>query len=356
MTIRHLAIGLVAAILVALFVKLLSAFARGLGLVDTPDHRKRHTGTIPLVGGLAMCLAYTLAMIAFAPATAAQYSALLLGGYVVMLTGLMDDLRDVSVPLRFGLQIVALVLICVTSGFGIQSLGDLVGSGPILLGIATIPFTIFAVVGILNAMNMSDGLDGLTGGLTLAALACFGTAIYARGDAAVLGMVVMLAGCVAGFLCFNLRGPWRRRASVFMGDSGSMFLGFVLAWLAVHLSQGPQASIHPITAVWILGLPIMDAVYVMIRRPLRGVSPFTSGRDHLHYLLVDSGLSVSATVWLLISVSALMGTVGLAADFLGWSEAAMFSAFLLLSGCYYAAVSALERRVLASVDGAAERV
>jgi UDP-GlcNAc:undecaprenyl-phosphate/decaprenyl-phosphate GlcNAc-1-phosphate transferase len=271
---------------------------------------------------------------------AEAHGAFMIALAVILVTGLLDDLFELPVVLRFGLQIAAVLIVGLTGGTQLSSLGDLFGSGPVNLEAMAIPFTAFAVVGIINALNMSDGLDGYAGGLALVAAVLLAVA---GADGGMLAVPVVAAGALGGFLAFNFRHPLRHRASVFMGDCGSMFLGFTLAWLAVSMSQPPQPSILPITAVWILGLPILDTVYVMLRRMAQGRSPFESGRDHFHYLLVDAGMRPGMAVCLLLGVSSLIGAMGVLGQFRGLGEATLCYGFLLLAGAYVIVQIALER-------------
>jgi UDP-GlcNAc:undecaprenyl-phosphate GlcNAc-1-phosphate transferase len=182
-------------------------------------------------------------------------------------------------------------------------LGDLFGLGEVELGGWAVPFTLFGAVGVINAFNMLDGLDGLAGGVALVAvgwlivLCLTAPTLLQQGD---ISALLALVAAVAGFLAFNLRHPWQARARVFMGDAGSTMLGFVLSWFMVHLSQGDRAAMAPMTAVWILALPLMDTIAVMFRRIRAGRSPFAADRQHLHHLLLGYGLSEGqVTIWLL---------------------------------------------------------
>ncbi len=162
---------------------------------------------------------------------------------------------------------------------------------------------------------MLDGADGLAGGVSLVALGLFGSVALIPGLVLDAMLIFTLAGAVFGFLLFNMRTPWRKQASIFMGDAGSMMLGFALVWFAVDLSQ----IITPVAVVWIFAIPLMDTVSCMLRRILKGRSPFAADREHLHRVFMRAGLSVSGAVWLIILLSFLMGLVGLA----GWYYAVL---------------------------------
>jgi len=293
---------------------LLRKYARGFGLVDTPSPRKTHLGEIPVIGGLAIGIAFLLTSLT-------QYSvepnllALIVCCLVILLTGLLDDMEEFSARGKFVGQVIAAVLMTSWANLYLTDLGNLWGTGEVVLRNWEIPFTLFCVIGLINSMNMIDGLGGLAGGIAAIAGVWLGVAAhieYPFKDPAAL--LFILAAAVAGFLVFNLRHRWRQHASVFLGDSGSMFLGFVLVWFTVDITQGAPSDFYPISAVWVLGVPIIDTVYLMVRRIILGQNPFAPDRRHVHHTLIFMGLSETQTLWLLLGKSALFGAIG----FFGW--------------------------------------
>jgi UDP-GlcNAc:undecaprenyl-phosphate GlcNAc-1-phosphate transferase len=317
-------------------IALLSRPARSWGWVDRPTGRKHHPTPVPLVGGVAMCVAYGLSLLAL-PARPDACGALLIAMVLLTLIGLYDDLRATRPALRFVFQGGAVLVMALGGGVTLDHLGNLFGLGDVTLPEgAALLFTLFCVVGVINAFNMSDGLDGLAGGLALIAAGWLivllrNAPLSHAGDHDALLALVMV---IAGFLCFNLRHPWRSRASVFMGDAGSTLLGFVLAWFLVHLSQDREAAMTPMTAVWLLALPLMDTISVMIRRIRVGHNPLVADRRHLHHLLLSGGLSDGQATALLLIAALLTGGVGVAAHELGVPEYLQFYAFLALFGLY----------------------
>lgn len=196
------------------------------------------------------------------------------------------------------------------------------------------------MVGIINAFNMADGTDGLAGGLSLVAALWLTVVALLSGGYSETGMLLLLlTAVIMGFLCFNMRNPWRRRAVVFMGDAGSTMLGFLLAWFAIELSQGAQPAISPIAAVWILGLPLLDTVCIMLRRILKGRSPLAADREHLHHILLLAGYFDARTVAILLMISAGLGAVGVTGSLMAVPEVVMFYAFVGLFGLYFFAMS-----------------
>lgn len=315
-------------------IRLLRRPAAHLGLTDQPSHRKHHQGTVPLIGGIAMMAIFCLSLLGAAPLDHARLG-LILALVVLTTVGAVDDARDLSTRSRFIAQMIACGLMMVVGDTLLINLGNLMGTGDIFLGPLGIPFTVFCVVGTINALNMLDGMDGLAGGVTLVATGWLAVVVGLSGSTAALSLLVLLAAVILGFLCFNLRHPWRARASVFMGDAGSMGLGFIMAWLLISLSQGDQSALSPITAVWILGLPLMDTVSIMIRRALRGVSPFTADRQHLHHLLQRLGCSDGQTTILLMLAALGLGAVGVSGELLGVAEYWMHLGFWVVFLVYH---------------------
>jgi UDP-GlcNAc:undecaprenyl-phosphate GlcNAc-1-phosphate transferase len=186
---------------------------------------------------------------------------------------------------------------------------------------------------VINAMNMIDGADGLAGGISLIVLLIFFEFSHG-GNGANSTFLILLSYAIAGFMLFNMRAPWRPRAAVFLGDSGSMMLGFVLAWYAVDLAS-VRNVFTPITAVWILAVPLMDTVCLMIRRMLKGGSPFAPDREHLHHVLQRMGFSHGETVMIVWLLALLLASIGVGGWWLGVSEYVMFYGFMALFVLYF---------------------
>jgi UDP-GlcNAc:undecaprenyl-phosphate GlcNAc-1-phosphate transferase len=291
----------------------LRGWAQGIGLVDRPSGRKTHQGHVPLVGGLAIAVSFA-AISLFVQSFSVYLAALVAAVAMVVATGVADDLRPVSALPRLLCEIAAAVMMALWAGLALTDFGDLWGRGGVALGGWALPVTVFCVVGVMNAMNMIDGMDGLAGGLAAIALLWLCLAARAAGLERGAELAFMLLGAVAGFLLFNLPLPWRRRATVFLGDAGSLLLGLLLAWFSVDLSQNSIGRFYSISAVWILGVPIMDTVYVVLRRLVRGDNPFRGDRRHIHHTLLYMGLTKGQTLAFLLGVSALFGAIG----YFGW--------------------------------------
>jgi UDP-GlcNAc:undecaprenyl-phosphate GlcNAc-1-phosphate transferase len=325
----------------ALLIVLLRPLAISIGLVDVPSSRKSHSGNIPLIGGMAIFVGALIALVfhlTFFGNTASQTSQIttfFLAGFILLVIGALDDYRPLPAVVRILAQIVASLVMIYGGGVMLTDLGNLHLDGALLmLGVMAVPFTIFASIGIINAMNMCDGLDGLSGSIALIALLGFGIANTLWGNLANQYLIVVFAACVASFLMFNLRTLWRSKAWVFLGDAGSMLLGIALTWMAISLSQGPDRVITPSAALWFLMLPIYDAVSMMVRRLLRRRSPFEADREHLHHIFLLAGFSVGETVTLMSGIAVAGVVLGLSSIYLQIPDL-IVSALFVAGGCLY---------------------
>ena len=298
-----------------------------------PGPRMSHDAPVPTAGGLAMGAAFLAAYVL--TGLAASLSPLLAVAVAVTLVGgVLDDRHELRSLPKFGFQIAAAALLVLGGDALLTHLGQLMTPNPFTLGRWAMPLTVFALVGVMNAMNMADGLDGLAGALALAACINFGAAASLAGHAPEFAVLCITTGAAVGFLYFNARSPWRARAAVFMGDTGSLLLGLLLGWFAVRLAMTERPALAPITAVWILALPIGDTVTLLVRRALRARSPFHADRRHLHHILLALGLSSGETVAALAVLSFTLGAAGLAAENLQVPEYAMFYAYMTVLVAY----------------------
>lgn len=291
---------------------ILARAAVALRLVDHPGGRKAHARPVPLVGGLAIFLALLGAAVAVGIASSAGYFLFALS--IVIAVGLWDDVAEIRPRVKFVIQIIASCLMIWGAGVQLNSVGDLLGWRSIGLWIFAIPLTIFAIVGVVNALNMMDGLDGLGGSIAFIAFAWYALVAVNSGLEVQLKTALMFCGAIAGFLLFNLRFPWQPHARVFLGDAGSLMIGFALGWFAIDLTQGSGRTFPPIAALWVLLLPLADCVSLMTRRVGAGRSPFVADRHHIHHYLLACGFTHGQTLGILVGLSALFGAVG----FFGW--------------------------------------
>ena len=303
----------------------LARAAGALNLMDHPGGRKGHARPVPLVGGLAIFVALLSAAALAGIATSAGYFLFALS--IVIAVGMWDDVTDISPRLKFAIQIIASLLMIFGAGVELTSVGDLLGWRPIGLWIFAVPLTVFAVVGVVNSLNMMDGMDGLGGSIALIAFTWYAAAAGLSGLDVQFRVALIFCGAIGGFLLFNLRFPWQPQARVFLGDAGSLMIGFALGWFAIDLTQGAGRTMPAIAALWVLLLPLADCVSLMTRRLRARKSPFVADSRHLHPYLMARGFTHGQTLATLVALSVLFGAVG----FFGWQmqlpEAALFWPF-----------------------------
>ena len=287
-------------ILSLLFVKLLIKYAPRLGLQDIPNARSAHKNIVPKSAGLGFVGAVFVGQLLFNFDHFFHYIFLYLAILLVMLIGLYDDKNDVKPKIKF-LFIVLAALIVVFNGIHIDTLGNYFGYDLNLpLFIAGI-FTVFAIVGFTNALNLMDGLDGLAGGLSVIMLTMFFAIGLMNHDGFMVALSASFIAAILAFLVFN----WNP-AKIFMGDSGSLTLGFVIAILAVK----SLAYLSPASVLFIVGLPLIDTFIVVRRRLQRGQSPFVADKNHMHHFLYKTKLHVKFSVMMLLYIQLALSIMG----------------------------------------------
>ena len=314
-------------------VPLLRVKAATLGLVDKPGGRKHHSGDIPIIGGLAVFLS-VLASGAILRLDIAFFLPLILS-LPIVISGLVDDRQTLSPTIRIPIQVFSAGAMIYWGGIEINNIGDVTGAGNIIfLGLAAYFFTGMCTVGVINSVNMIDGVDGLSG--SLIALSLLPVILFAMlsGDSTAATLLVSLTAAIFAFLLYNCR-LFRNHASIFLGDTGSTFLGFILVWHLIKYTQGDNAVLSPISAGWILGLPLADTVVVMLRRILNKQSPLMADRNHLHHQLLDAGLSVNQTVLTMLGIQLTFITIGVLSNFFQNLEPLFFWGFVLATAAHF---------------------
>ncbi|MBN1238911.1 MAG: undecaprenyl/decaprenyl-phosphate alpha-N-acetylglucosaminyl 1-phosphate transferase [Gammaproteobacteria bacterium] len=321
-------------LITVLVLAILQPLAGKLGLTDLPTHRKSHEGEVPLVGGLAIYVGFVTTCLLLGLHNDRQVAAFIYAGGLLLAVGAVDDRVELSPVARLAAQTSAALILCF-SGTVVESFGELLIPGhELTLGALAIPFTVFATVALINAVNMSDGIDGLAGSQTLISLAGVTAVAAIAGGLHVLPPLLALGGAVVAFLAFNLRSRWRARAAVFLGDAGSNFLGLGLAWVLIRLSQNDSAYLLPAAALWFVSLQVFDTVEVVARRLMRKRSPFDADREHLHHVFLLAGFSVNETVLVMGLLATGSGLVGILAAVLQPPEGAVFFGFVLCGALF----------------------
>jgi UDP-GlcNAc:undecaprenyl-phosphate GlcNAc-1-phosphate transferase len=309
--------------------------AHRFGVLDhARSSRKIHGQPIPRLGGVAIVLAFYAPMVALllfhSTGVGGMFAAehehvigLFAGGIIIALLGLYDDLRGANAGKKFVVQF-AVAGLLYKLGFRFDTIGNPFGD-PIALGWASLPLTLFWVVGVINAMNLIDGLDGLAGGVALVAVITTFLVALQRSHGLMMLFSSALAGAISGFLFYNFNP-----ASIFMGDTGSMFLGFVLAATTLQTNQKASTAVAMLIPAIALGLPIMDTMLAIGRRALRGRPLFQADKEHIHHKLMARGLSHRQAVLVLYGFCILLGTAALILTYASSGQAAALLVVLAL--------------------------
>ncbi|MCW9057752.1 MAG: undecaprenyl/decaprenyl-phosphate alpha-N-acetylglucosaminyl 1-phosphate transferase [Gammaproteobacteria bacterium] len=271
-----------AALLSLILVPPLIRMAYRFEFIDAPDARKVHVAPIPRIGGLAMVVGTVVPLLVWLSLDM-QVLAYLLGAGVIALFGIWDDRADLNYRIKFAGQFIAAAIPVFLGGVVIRTIPF--GPAEGLPDLVAYPLTLLFVVGITNAVNLSDGLDGLAGGVALLSLIAISLLAYLGGGQELMVMALAVSGAIFGFLRYNTHP-----ASIFMGDTGSQFLGFSLGVLTIMLVQSVNTALSPVLLILILGLPILDTASVMYQRLREGRSPFSPDKNHLHHKFLSSGL------------------------------------------------------------------
>jgi len=275
-------------------IPLLMRWGPALGFTDPPGPRKLHATPVPRIGGLAMAVGILLPALLTVPLTA-PVRGTLLGLIVLLAFGLWDDRTTLGYRAKFLGQIIAVVLCMIVGGIRV---GDVsIGGVTPLHGTASAVVTFVFLLGITNAVNLTDGLDGLAGGMALLCLCAIALFAYTAGNLSITTLCLIEAGAVLGFLRFNTHP-----ARIFMGDSGSQVLGFTVGALALLATQSDDSNLSAALPLLLLGLPILDTATVMVTRTRAGRSPFLADNTHLHHRLLALGFAhreAVATLYLL---------------------------------------------------------
>ena len=281
-------------------------------LVDIPDRsRKFHKRPTPLTGGIGILLAVIISTEIYLDMNNLKgympefTQKLYIASIPLLLLFLIDDLKSLRPLYRLLIQIILSLYVIFSTEVYLSNLGNLFGFGEIQLGIFSIPFTIFCVVGIMNAFNMIDGINGLCAGSAMVALLFIGFFSGLIYDS----VLIIVIGSMIGFLIFNLRFFGKKRG-VFLGDSGSNLIGFWVAWCAIYSSQNTIYQVEAITMLWFVSIPLLDCIGLIFSRLVRGISIASPGRDHIHHKLMLN-YSPEGSLGIILLISLCTGFVGI---------------------------------------------
>lgn len=318
--------------------------AKRIGLVDKPNARKLHQGVIPLVGGISIFTTVCIGFLTFLPIS--QSLILFLScAFVLVVVGAIDDYYDISFKLRLLVQAAISLAMIHLGDHSLHNLGYLMGSDTITLSpLASGIITVLGVIGAINAFNMVDGIDGLLGGLASVTFGALGLVFYVSGNEYLGTVCLLIVTAMVPYIMLNLGIPLGRRFKVFMGDAGSVFIGFAAVWMLIRGTQEPDVyAFKPVTALWLIAIPLMDMATIMIRRVRKGHSPFKPDREHLHHICQRIGFSSGMSLVIICTMASLMAMIGIWADMNGIRESVMFISFLAVFAVYFFAINHIWR-------------
>lgn len=334
----------IAAAVSSIALLLLLWLAPRIGLVDRPGGRKRHQGTVPLVGGLSILCGLGVSSM-WMDGLNTFDAALIVSAAAITLVGAVDDRYGLGVRIRVLVQSVIIVMMMFVGRVHIDQLGSLWGFD-VYMGWLGIPFTLIALIGLLNAFNLMDGIDGLA---NLLAVVAIGGILFATGGVKhhdtnmILGL--LMSAMLPQLLC-NL-GLLGKHAKCFLGDAGSTLLGYMIGWALVQRSQVTGSPLSPVATLWCVAIPVFDTLAVMIRRVRMHTSPFKPDRRHIHYLLREAGFSPRATLAIITATAMAIWGFGGTIHTLHLGSGSNLVAFCVALVAYVYATAKLESRVQA---------
>lgn len=323
--------------LTCIAIKVFNPIAQKVGLVDLPNERKLHVGAIPLIGGISIyCSVLLVSSIVIEQSQV--FNLYLISAALILFLGVLDDKYDLSVRVRMTAQVITASILIFGAGLYLTSFGHILHFFEFKLGYIGIFVTILAVIGAINSLNMVDGIDGLAGMLSIVTFAALAFLFYWAGNNWFM-LPLLFIGAIMGYLLFNLRWPFPSFNKIFMGDAGSMLIGLTVVWMLVVGTQPNVAVFSPVTALYLIAIPLMDMTAIMYRRVKKGISPFSPDRDHLHHIFERAGYNRKQTLIRISFASLLLAIVGIWAELSQVPEWIMFVAFLGIFACYNWALS-----------------
>jgi len=326
--IRSIAAFFVAGILSFILSPVAKKIAHQIGAIDVPkDDRRMHKEPIPRLGGLAVFFAFLVAVILLVPIDL-EMQGILLGAVVIVVLGIIDDAVSLPAMLKLIVQIIA-ALIVVLHGTRIDVLSNVnvfSDHAYLSLGMWSIPITVLWIVAITNAVNLIDGLDGLSVGVcTIASISLLIISVMVS-EFNIVVIMAALAGACIGFLPYNMNP-----AKMFVGDTGATFLGFILATMSIQGMFKTYAILSFAAPFLVLGLPIFDTAFAICRRLLHGQSPMHADRGHIHHRLIDVGFNQKQTVLILYLISGVLGMSAVLLTLSGAMRALLFVVTVLIA-------------------------
>ncbi len=317
-----------------IIVKALKPVAYLIDLVDKPGGRKHHDGVIPLIGGIAIFGGVFMTAYLFMDQPIFIRLFMLGGGFLVFM-GALDDRYELSARFRLVGQFLVACIFVYGLQVEIASFGNLLGMGDIYIGWLGYPLAVLSLIGVINAFNMLDGMDGLVGSMGIASFIGLAYLFGVAGSDTFSLLCTTFIGAMAAFLIFNIWGkPNNKFSKIFMGDAGSMFVGLAIGVLLIHGSQGTEVAFKPISAMWFVLLPMTDMFTIMYRRIMRGRSPMSPDRTHIHHILMRAGFTAPQTLRIMVAFQCLLVAFGVLATTSNSAESVSFLGILVFVALY----------------------
>ena len=331
----------------------LRPFAIKIGLTDKPNSRKKHAGHIPLIGGISVytgLLVSSIVVLLFSPENAQALMTFLFASLLMVVTGALDDRFDLSVKIRIVVQVIIASIMMFVANAVIFDLGNILFFTDLSLGYLGYPFTLLAVLTAINAFNMVDGIDGLIGGVSVATFTAMAILFTLSGDTREAFFCLLCLAALIPYFLYNLQLTKFSRHKIFMGDAGSMFIGFTVVWLLAIGTQSSSSgagvdnsSFKPVVALWLIALPLIDMISIMFRRMSKGISPFKPDRDHLHHIFMRAGFSSRSTLIFITLLSLSFSLIGVICTIYKIPEWMQLVGFIFLFLTYKYSISRIWR-------------
>jgi UDP-GlcNAc:undecaprenyl-phosphate/decaprenyl-phosphate GlcNAc-1-phosphate transferase len=323
----------------------LAPVARRHELVDEPSSRKQHKNSVPLIGGMSIFGALLIVLLS-SSFPLGEFRVFFLALFILMMTGLLDDYNEIDAKKKFLFQVASALILVLLDDVVIRSLGEIFFyAKPYGLGSFALPFSVIAIVGVINAINMSDGHDGLAGSYFV--LTAAGLIVLQFVNGAGINQILALAiAAVLPFLVFNFAELVGSKRQVFLGDAGSTALGLLLVFFLINLSKPDTGILKVSAAPWLIGLPLMDMVAVLIFRLQRGISPLKADRLHIHHLLMQVVRSKYWTLGILIVMQSIFTTVGVFGTIWDWNDGVLLWSCFFILAIYLMVASRMRARLI----------
>ncbi|MCM3092550.1 MULTISPECIES: MraY family glycosyltransferase [unclassified Cytobacillus] len=289
-----------------------------IGATDRPNHRKVHQKVMPRLGGLAIYISFLLGMLIFQP-DKDYHIPILVGSLLIVILGVLDDKYELSAKIKLIVQIAAALIVVLWGGVDVNSINTPFG-GEIKFGYFAIPITVLWIVGVTNAINLIDGLDGLAAGVSSIALITISSMAIIMGNTYVIAVSALVLVSTLGFLFYNFHP-----AKIFMGDTGALFLGYIIGVLSL-LGFKNVTVISFIIPILILGVPLSDTFFAIIRRIVNKKPLSAPDKSHLHHCLLDLGFTHRQTVLMIYAISVFFGLAAII-----FSQAKVWGAILFIT-------------------------